>query len=110
MIAIALTAATALIFTAMSGAGPVIMVAQIAVPLFLSAGISPVVAASLVLFGLNLGLLFNVSQYQIYVDTIGMDMSVIKTTSAVMGVICAVVTLVYILVNVNKKSVRALGL
>ena len=107
MIAIALTAATALIFTAMSGAGPVIMVAQIAVPLFLSAGISPVVAASLVLFGLNLGLLFNVSQYQIYVDTIGMDMSVIKTTSAVMGVICAVVTLVYILVNVNKKSVRS---
>ena len=99
--------ATALIFTAMSGAGPVIMVAQIAVPLFLSAGISPVVAASLVLFGLNLGLLFNVSQYQIYVDTIGMDMSVIKTTSAVMGVICAVVTLVYILVNVNKKSVRS---
>lgn len=36
-----------------------------------------------------------------------MDMSVIKTTSAVMGVICAVVTLVYILVNVNKKSVRS---
>lgn len=63
VIAIALTAAIALIFTAMSGAGPVIMVSQIAVPLLLSAGVAPVVAASLILFGLNIGLLFNVSQY-----------------------------------------------
>lgn len=107
MIALALTAATALIFTAMSGAGPVIMVAQIAIPLLLSAGIEPTVAASLVLFGLNIGLLFNVSQYQIYVDTIGMDMEVIKTSSIVMGLICAVVTVAYILINVNKKTVRS---
>lgn len=107
MIALALTAATALIFTAMSGAGPVIMVAQIAIPLLLSAGIEPVVAASLVLYGLNIGLLFNVSQYQIYVDTIGMDMDVIKTSSVVMGLICAVVTIIYILINVNKKTARS---
>ena len=90
VIAIALTAAIAVIFTAMSGAGPVIMV---------SAGVAPVVAASLILFGLNIGLLFNVSQYQLYVDTIGMDMEVIKSTSVVMGVVCAVVTLAYIVIN-----------
>lgn len=106
-IAIALTAAIALIFTSMSGAGPVIMVSQIAIPLMLSAGIAPVVAGSLVLFGLNIGLLFNVSQYQLYVDTIGMDMDVITSTSVVMGVICAVVTLVYIVVNTRKTSVAA---
>ncbi|MEE8681576.1 MAG: hypothetical protein SOH69_06940 [Olsenella sp.] len=105
-IALALTAAIAIIFTAMSGAGPVIMVSQIAIPLFLSAGIEPVMAASLILFGLNIGLLFNVSQYQLYVDTIGMDMNVILSTSAVMGVICVIVTIVYIVVNTRsaKKS------
>ena len=105
-IALALTAAIAIIFTAMSGAGPVIMVSQIAIPLFLSAGIEPVVAASLILFGLNIGLLFNASQYQLYVDTIGMDMNVILSTSAVMGVICVIVTIVYIVVNTRsaKKS------
>ena len=105
-IALALTAAIAIIFTAMSGAGPVIMVSQIAIPLFLSAGIEPVVAASLILFGLNIGLLFNVSQYQLYVDAIGMDMNVILSTSAVMGVICVIVTIVYIVVNTRsaKKS------
>ena len=106
-IAIALTAAIALIFTAMSGAGPVIMVSQIAIPLLLSAGVAPVVAASLILFGLNIGLLFNVSQYQLYVDTIGMDMEVIKSSSIVMGVICAVVTLAYIVINTRSASKSA---
>ncbi len=106
-IAIALTAAIALIFTSMSGAGPVIMVSQIAIPIMLSAGIAPVVAGSLILFGLNIGLLFNVSQYQIYVDTIGMDMSVITSTSVVMGIICTVVTLVYIIANTRKPSAAA---
>lgn len=80
------------------------MVSQIAIPLMLSAGIAPVVAASLVLFGLNIGLLFNVSQYQLYVDTIGMDMEVIKTSSLVMGIICIVVTIVYIFMNVKKTQ------
>ena len=106
-IALALTAAIAIIFTAMSGAGPVIMVSQIAIPLFLSAGIEPVVAASLILFGLNIGLLFNVSQYQLYVDTIGMDMNVILSTSAVMGVICVIVTIVYIVVNTRSAKKTA---
>lgn len=106
-IALALTAAIAIIFTAMSGAGPVIMVSQIAIPLFLSAGIEPVVAASLILFGLNIGLLFNVSQYQLYVDTIGMDMNVILSTSAVMGVICVIVTIVYIVVNTRSANKSA---
>ncbi len=109
-IAFALTAAIAIIFTAMSGAGPVIMVAQIAIPLMLSAGIEPVVAASLVLFGLNIGLLFNVSQYQMYVDTIGMDMSVIKASSLVMGIICIIVTAFYIVVKTRKTKVAAWAL
>lgn len=106
-IALVLTAAIALIFTAMSGAGPVIMVSQIAIPLFLSAGISPVVAASLILFGLNIGLLFNVSQYQLYVDTIGMDMGVITSTSVIMGIVCAVVTVVYVVIHTHGKSTSA---
>ena len=106
-IAVVLTGAIALIFTAMSGAGPVIMVSQIAIPLFLSAGIAPVVAASLILFGLNIGLLFNVAQYQLYVDTIGMSMDVIKSTSVVMGVVCVVVTLAYILVSLRGAKTSA---
>ncbi len=106
-IAIVLTAATAVIFTAISGAGPVIMVSTIVIPLMLSAGIAPTVAASLVLMGLSIGLIFNVANYQMYIDVIGMDMEVIKSTSLVMGIISIVVTIAYIVINVSKKSVRS---
>lgn len=106
-IAIVLTAATAVIFTAISGAGPVIMVSTIVIPLMLSAGIAPTVAASLVLMGLSIGLIFNVANYQMYIDVIGMDIEVIKSTSLVMGIISIFVTLAYIVINVNRKSVRS---
>jgi len=106
-IAVVLTAATAVIFTAISGAGPVIMVSTIVIPLLLSAGVAPVVSASLVLMGLSIGLLFNVANYQMYIDTIGMDIGLIKSTSLIMGAISAVVTLVYIFINVKQKSVRS---
>lgn len=106
-IAFVLTAATVLIFTAIGGAGPVIMVSTIVIPLMLSAGIAPVVAASLVLFGISTGGLFNVANYQFYVDTIGMQMSDITGCSGVLGVASAVAIVVYIFLNVKSTSGRA---
>ncbi|VYU67677.1 transporter [Clostridium tertium] len=106
-IAVVLTLATAIIFSAIGGAGPVIMVSTIVIPLMLSAGISAKVAAGLVLMGISLGGLFNVSNYQFYVDTIGMSMDVVKSSSLILGIISLVVTVLYIIINVNKKSVRS---
>lgn len=106
-IAFVLTAACALVFSAIGGAGAVIMVATIVIPLMLSAGIKPTAAAGSFLMGLGLGGLFNVANYQFYVDAIGMDMELVKSTSLVMGIISIVITIVYILLNVKKTSVRS---
>lgn len=106
IIAIVLTAAISIIFTAMSGAGAVIMVAQIAIPIFLASGIESLVAACLILFGLNIGLIFNVSLYQIFIDTIGMDIETIKSYSIVMGIISTIITLIYIYINVYRKGLK----
>lgn len=103
-IAFVLTAATALIFSAIGGAGPVIMVSTIVIPLMLSAGIQPVVAAGLVLFGISTGGLFNVANYQFYVDTIGMDMDMIKSASIVMGIASVVAIVAYVLLNVKRAG------
>lgn len=103
-IAFVLTAATALIFSAIGGAGPVIMVSTIVIPLMLSAGIQPVVAAGLVLFGISTGGLFNVANYQFYVDTIGMDMAMIKSASVVLGVASVVAIVAYVLLNVKRTG------
>lgn len=106
-IAFVLTAATTLVFSAISGAGPVIMVSAIAIPLMLSTGIQPVVAASLVLFGISTGGLFNVANYQFYVDTIGMDLSIIKSTSVVLGLASVVAIVAYVLIHVRKGSSKS---
>lgn len=103
-IAFVLTAATALIFSAIGGAGPVIMASTIVIPLMLSAGIQPVVAAGLVLFGISTGGLFNVANYQFYVDTIGMDMDMIKSASIVMGIASVVAIVAYVLLNVKRTG------
>ena len=103
-IAFVLTAATALIFSAIGGAGPVIMVSTIVIPLMLSAGIQPVVAAGLVLFGISTGGLFNVANYQFYVDTIGMDMAMIKSASVVLGIASVVAIVAYVLLNVKRTG------
>lgn len=105
--AFALTAATIVIFIGMSGAGPVIMVCTIAIPLLLAAGIAPVVSASLILMGLTIGLMINVSQYQMYIDTLGMTMEQVKYMGVVLAVIGTVFTAVYILVKVKKRPVRS---
>ncbi|MDD4849110.1 MAG: transporter [Gemmiger sp.] len=105
--AFALTAAIVVIFIGMSGAGPVIMVCTIAIPLMLAAGIAPVVSASLVLFGLTIGLMINVSQYQMYIDTLGMTNEQVKRMGLVLAVIGILVTIVYILLKVKRQPVRS---
>ena len=100
IIAIAITAAIAIIFTAMSGAGAVIMVSQIAIPIFLASGIESLVASCLILFGLN------VSLYQIFIDSIGMDIETIKSYSIVMGIVSTIITLIYIYFNVYRKGLK----
>lgn len=106
-IAMVLTAATAIVFSAIGGAGAVIMVATIVIPLMLSAGIKPQVAAGSFLMGMSLGGLFNVSNYQFYVDTIGMDIEVVKSSSLILGVISLVVTALYVLINVRGNTVKS---
>lgn len=105
--AFALTIATIIIFIGMSGAGPVIMVCTIAVPLLLAAGVAPVVSASLILLGLTVGLMINVSQYQMYIDTLGMTQDQVRSMSVVLAVIGAIVTAAYILLNVGRKPVHS---
>lgn len=106
-IAFVLTAATALIFSAIGGAGPVIMVSTIVIPLMLSAGIPAVTAAGLVLMGISAGGLFNVANYQFYVDTIGMDIEIVKSGSLILGVLSLAAIVIYIFLNVSRKNVRS---
>lgn len=101
-IAIVLTAATAFVFLGMSGLGAVIMVGSITIPIMMSAGISPLVACVLLLFGLQTGLLANAANYGTYIGIFGGEVTASYYVPAV-G-ISVLITLVFIILNVKQGS------
>lgn len=70
-----MTVVTALLFSSLGGLGAVIMVGTVVLPVMLSLGISAPVAGGLYLFGINLGGMFNLSNWVLYRDVlhIGQD-------------------------------------
>ena len=101
-IAIVLTAATAFVFLGMSGLGAVIMVGSITIPIMMSAGISPLVSCSLLLFGLQAGLLANAANYGTYIGIFGGEI----TASYYLPAFCiaALGALVFIMLNVRPEK------
>lgn len=72
-----LTLVTALLFSSLGGLGAVIMVGTVVLPVMLSLGISPVTAGGLFLFGISLGGMFNLSNWQLYIEVLKIDREMI---------------------------------
>lgn len=99
-IALVMTAATAFVFLGMSGLGAVIMVGSITIPIMLSAGIPPLTACVLLLFGMQTGLLANVANYGTYIGIFGGAVPAEYYLPA--AGISALMTLVYIFRQVSQ--------
>lgn len=104
-IAIALTAAIAFVFLGMNGLGAIIMIGSIAIPIMISAGIKPVIAASLLLLGMQTGLSANAANYGTQIGIFGG--AVVSSFYIPALIISAIVTLVFILVNVKSNRERS---
>jgi hypothetical protein len=77
VLGVVLTTVTALLFSTLGGLGAVIMIGTIILPVMLSIGISTATAGGLYLFGISLGGMFNLANWQFYVDVLKVDQSVI---------------------------------
>lgn len=104
-IAIALTGAIAFVFLGMNGLGAIIMIGSIAIPIMTSAGIKPVVAASLLLLGMQTGLAANAANYGTFIGIFGGD--VVASFYIPALIISAVVTLLFILLHVKPHKERS---
>lgn len=104
-IAIILTAAIAFVFLGMNGLGAIIMIGSIALPIMTSVGIKPVVAGSLMLLGMQTGLAANAGNYGTHIGIFGG--AVVTSYYIPALLISAVVTLVFIFVNVKPNKERS---
>lgn len=73
LLALALTAVTALLFTSLSGLGAIIMVGSIVLPIMMTVGIPRRTAATLFMLAFALGFIFNITQWQFYTSTFGIN-------------------------------------
>lgn len=92
LLGLLMTLVTALLFTSLGGLGAVIMVGTVVLPVMLSLGISPITAGGLFLFGISLGGMFNLANWQLYIEVLKIDQqSIASYVVPFAGIISAIV-------------------
>jgi Mg2+/citrate symporter len=101
-----MTLVTALLFSSLGGLGAVIMVGTVILPVMLSLGIAPVTAGSLFLFGISLGGMFNLANWQLYIEVLGVQREIIA--SYVLPFAFVIGSIVLLFLTVELRSARNL--
>lgn len=107
-VALGLTLIVALLFTVLGGLGAVTMVAIIVIPIFLSLGISNLTAACLFLMGISLGGVLNLTNWQLYIDTLGLSQTDILGFALPFFGMFLLLLLVFLFIEVKKKGTNFL--
>lgn len=104
MIAILFFVTSSIIFSAAGGLGMVILVGTIVIPIMLTAGISQFVASVVVLSSVGVGALFNVSNWAVYVDVLGLPVDTIADYTLVAALPLIIVSLAMIVFYIRKDG------
>lgn len=104
LIAILFFITASIIFSAAGGLGMVILVGTIVIPIMLTAGISQFVASIVVLLAVGVGSLFNVSNWAVYVDVLGLSVDKIANYTLVVALPLILVSLIMIVFYIKKDG------
>jgi len=97
IVAFLMMAATAFAFLAIGGLGSVIMVGTLVLPVMLGSGIRPLHAASIFLFGISIGGIWNVAGWGFYQDVLKVPVATIASFSTLCGTTLSLAAIAYIL-------------
>jgi len=103
-IGLTLTLVIALLFTVLGGLGAVIMVATIVFPIMLSIGLSPMLVGCLFLLGLSLGGTFNLANWVLYKEVLGLSQSDVFKFASLLGVVFFIIILIFLFVELRRSS------
>lgn len=104
LIAVLFFATGSIIFSTASGLGMVILVGTIVIPIMLTAGISQFVASIVVLSSVGVGVLFNVSNWAVYVDVLGLSVAAIADYTLVAALPLIFISLAMIVFYIKKDG------
>lgn len=103
LLGVLITAVTALLFSTLGGLGAVIMVGTIVLPVMLSLGIPALGAAGLFLFGISLGGMFNLTNWQLYTDVLKVEQQTIVSFVVPFSLVLCFVVLLFLTMELKDK-------
>jgi len=106
LLALLLMGVVALLFTTLGGLGAVIMVATIVFPILLALGVPPLTVGALFLLGMSLGGIFNLTNWQLYKETLDLPTRTILSFAVPLAVLLALATVVYAAVSLRPARLR----
>lgn len=107
ILGIVIVLVTAVLFSTLGGLGAVIMVGTIILPVLLSIGISQATAGALFLFGINLGGMFNIANWQLYMDVLSIPRAQIISFVLPFGII--ITCLIAAFLALELKQMKNIG-
>jgi Mg2+/citrate symporter len=108
-IALAFLVVGSIIFAASNGLGMIILVGTIIIPIMISAGLSPLVAGTVLLLSNGIGVTFSVSTLAVYIDVLGLPQDTVTSYSLLVGIpliVMAVIMIVFA-TKFSKKTRKA---
>lgn len=106
VLALLMTAVVAVLFTTLGGLGAVIMVATIVFPVLLALGIPQLAVGCLFLLGMSLGGIFNLTNWQLYQDTLGLSVSTILSFAMPLAVLMTLATVAFAVYHLRPSRMR----
>lgn len=99
VLSLLLCAVVALLFTAVTGLGAIIMIGTIVLPVLMTVGVPRATSATLFLLAFGLGYIFNITQWRFYSTLFGVDRATFQGYAIALFVVQAVVLVAYALVR-----------
>lgn len=99
VLSLLLCAVVALLFTAVTGLGAIIMIGTIVLPVLMTVGVPRATSATLFLLAFGLGYIFNITQWRFYSTLFGVDRATFQGYAIALFVVQAVVVVAYALVR-----------
>ncbi len=99
VLALALSAAVAILFTSLTGLGAIIMVGSIVLPIMMTIGVPRKTAATLFVLSFALGFIFNIAQWTFYTKTFGVERAQMQPFAFVLAAIDLAALIVFAFVR-----------
>lgn len=90
-----------LLFTTLSGLGAVIMLGSIVLPIMVSVGVSSLAAGCILLFSLSVGGIFNLANWSLYIDSMGIAPETVRGFAWFAGAVFFVMGVLFIIAEVK---------